>query len=555
MTYKRDIQHEIATDMDGNQIVDEIPIYENAINIIDPFRMKMSPCMNMKDMRWIQEKSIQPLEWVKANFKSNAEGYYPENAQAVKKRDKLPRELKLSCEFQVATSSYHSSMSKSVNRADPDEEFEEASVILRKLYICPTSKRPKGRLLMYTCDQILYDGDPDLPASINKNKVTRWHTYSIFRYGMHPIRYEGVPYIEDQIPLNIKINALDSMILEWLDKTALPERVEYANVGMNDDDGTDGNIKLDGRPDLPNGGAPFYLQRPQLSSEVYKMREFYVAEIEKIGNVTEVIQGLRPAGVDTYRGLQLLRDAAQSSESELYNRWYDFIRESAQLKLALIQECLLSDNEDLTSMMDTIRKNENMCLASVKSFSGEDLRNNLNIVIEEIDYEMQSKAAELDRLRGAIDGKLITPEDLGDPIVKHSLIQKMGLGTMTLNSFADIEKTQRMIQYIKRGDFQRVQGMLKHFDNLKIQQRIISTWVKGAEYEELDQQIQQFTESVVLKTIEDKLREAQAAQAAQAAQGPPHPPRGQPPAPQGARPPVGGPPLPPRGAPQPQPPR
>jgi len=100
-----------------------------------------------------------------------------------------------------------------------------------------------------------------------------------------------------------------------------------------------------------------------------------------------------------------------------------------------------------------------------------------------------------------------------------------------------------------------VQGMLKHFDNLKIQQRIISTWVKGAEYEELDQQIQQFTESVVLKTIEDKLREAQAAQAAQAAQGPPHPPRGQPPAPQGARPPVGGPPLPPRGAPQPQPPR
>ena len=345
------------------------------------------------------------------------------------------------------------------------------------------------------------------------------------------------------------------MILEWLDKTALPERVEYANVGMNDDDGTDGNIKLDGRPDLPNGGAPFYLQRPQLSSEVYKMREFYVAEIEKIGNVTEVIQGLRPAGVDTYRGLQLLRDAAQSSESELYNRWYDFIRESAQLKLALIQECLLSDNEDLTSMMDTIRKNENMCLASVKSFSGEDLRNNLNIVIEEIDYEMQSKAAELDRLRGAIDGKLITPEDLGDPIVKHSLIQKMGLGTMTLNSFADIEKTQRMIQYIKRGDFQRVQGMLKHFDNLKIQQRIISTWVKGAEYEELDQQIQQFTESVVLKTIEDKLREAQAAQAAQAAQGPPHPPRGQPPAPQGARPPVGGPPLPPRGAPQPQPPR
>jgi hypothetical protein len=44
MEYKREVQKEIETGSDGNPVVDQIPVFENAIDIYDPFRIKMSPC-------------------------------------------------------------------------------------------------------------------------------------------------------------------------------------------------------------------------------------------------------------------------------------------------------------------------------------------------------------------------------------------------------------------------------------------------------------------------------------------------------------------------------
>jgi hemerythrin superfamily protein len=264
-----------------------------------------------------------------------------------------------------------------------------------------------------------------------------------------------------------------------------------------------------------------------MSSEVYKMRENFVHELEKIANVTEIIQGMRPAGVDTYRGLQLLRDAADSSESELYGRWHEFIRNTSENKLAILQECIKFNSPDLTQMMETVRLNENMGIYQVKEFTGEDLRNNLNLVIEEIDYAGQSKSAEIDRLSGLIKSGLLAPMDIDDPIVKHQMIQRFGLGMVPLKETADISMVERLIQYMERHEFDLVKGLLKPYNNPVIMMRMLTDWMKSAKYETLDPQIKSFAEEQVLKP----LREALAL-------------RQQPPPPMGGG--AGGPPMPPK---------
>lgn len=492
MEYKREDTEEVLTGPDGNPVVNKIQVFEPGRALIDSFRMKVSPCLRLAEALWVQETSIQTLDWAKANYAVDSEGYYPDSTTKLEVRDKLPRALQLSHEFQVAVNSYHSALGRSVALGDLDKEIDPNTILHRKLYHLPTKNFPNGRLICWCDSGILYDGEPDVPKA---TKLKRWHTYTYVPYDLHPMRLEGMSYFEDQIPINIKINALDAMIMEHLDRTASPDRVQFTNIDQNNNDNSDGILEVSPRPDLPNGGAPFYLQQPQLSSEIYKMRAEFVSEIHDAGTVTEVLRGIRPAGVDTYRGLQLLRDAADSSESELYNRLYDFVREYTQLKLALVQECLITNDQDLVDMMDQIRQNENMSIGQVKVFSGEDLRNNLNIVIEEVDYAAQSKAAESDRVANMVKDGMILPQEMEDPLVRYNLLKKLGFGTMSIRETTDIEKAERIIQYIERGDFQVVKTMIKpEIDNLKILLDVISNWTKTAKYEELDQQIQQFTE-------------------------------------------------------------
>lgn len=493
----------------GKPRVNRIPIYKNAVEMVDPFRVRTNACALKKDLRYIDEATIQPVEWVKASYNVQGAGFIGEEAvEKVIKDESLPRGLRISESFKRSVARANSSIAKDVstsNNSGKNGYNEEDSTVLHKTYFAPMDKHKNGRLVVWTMATILYDGAPDIPK---KNKLKRWHPYNNFMWRKHPLRFEGIPYIEDLIPLNKRYNSLMAMVMEHMDKTASPLRVDFSSVAKNNDDQTEGVLVIDAQPNIPGGGVPTYLQHPQMASEVYNMLESTVAEMEKVGNVTEIVQGLRPAGVDTYRGLQLLRDAAQSSESELFSNFYEFVRSCAQLKLTILQECILTQDEDLVEIMNTIRKNENYGLEEIKGFLGEDLRNNLNVVIEEGDYMSQSVSSQADQVGDLLKQMILTPEDLQDPVVKLQLLRKLGMERMPMSDKADIEKTERIIEYLESKEFQKVMQVLSYRDNRSLQLRVLSEWTKTSKYDSLAPDIKQAGE-MLMKHLETQILQAQ----------------------------------------------
>lgn len=502
MQFVRDMQERPVLNQDGTPQIQQIPLYTNGVAIVDPFRIKISPASEMKKLRWITDSSMQAVSWVKAQFNQEGSGFKGKEAvHRVKKSTYLPRGLKVSRDFETAVTKAHSATGRDVIRWTKQDKVGCDETVLHRSYFEPTKQYRRGRLIFWTEHAVLYDGSPDLPEN---PKLRRWHPYTAFTFREHPLRLEGIPFIEDLIPENKKINAYDAMILEHMEKTATPERVEFDNVQMNVDDASDGIIRVKGEPNLPNGGLPTYLQHPQMATEVYNQREKSILNMEKLAGVTEVVQGLRPAGVDTYRGLQLLRDAADSSEAELYNRWYKFLRDSAMLKLAIIQECLITEDPELVDLMEQTRQNENMGLAEVKTFLGQDLRNNLNVKMEEADYISLSKSAEADQVKDSIAAGVVLPMDMEDPYTRLKLLRRLGMSWMPFSDKADIEKAERIVQMWEAGDVQTPMRMMTHMDNKALFLRVWSDWVKSPKFESLPPPQQQAILGAI-KSVEDEL--------------------------------------------------
>lgn len=500
MEYKREISEQPVLDQQGNPVVNKIPIYELRSIAVDPFRIKCSATNTKKGLEWLTESSIQDISWIKNAFDVEAPGFLPENLKNIKSNNEPPRGLKISESFKSSVNLVHSSTARDVQRSGLSEE-DKGKTVLNKSYFKPCKNYPRGRLVIWVDTAVIYDGLPDVPKK-NK-KIKRWHPYTPFNWRLHPLRFEGIAYIEDGIPIQKKINSLDAMIMEHIDKTAAPERVEFENTLMNNDDNYEGILRVKARPELPGGGIPTYLQHPQMASEVYKMRMQLVAEFEKVLNITEVIQGLRPAGVDTYRGLELLRDAANSSEAETYNNFHKYIRESGQLKLALIQECVINEDPDLIDMMNEIRLNEDMGIDEIKTFTGANVFDTINIVIEETDYIAQSSTAEEDRVNGLLKAMILSPQDLQDPVTKIKLLRKLGMSQMPMPDKADILKSERIVQMIESGRGQEVFPILRPQDNMGIQLRILSEWVKTSKFDSLNPEVQQMGLRVI-QVIENK---------------------------------------------------
>lgn len=501
---------------DGQPQINQIPVMVHECYSIDPFRMKVSPAASRKQITWITETTLQSVSWVRDAYfcpQKKEQGFCLTKAEDVKKSETLPRGLKISEEFKNSIVFNHSTLHRDVTTGDSTSNFtnSEETVILRKSYFNPSKKYAGGRLIIWTDDAVVYDGNPDVPEvklASGRKKLKAWHGYKYFVYRVNPLRIEGIAFLNDLIPLNKKLNSYDAMIMEHLEKMATPTEVEFANVIKNNDDHSDGIIQIQGNPSLPNGGAPFYLNVPQLSNDVYSLRDAIIMQMEKTARVTEIVQGLRPAGVDTYGGLQLLRDAADAADSELYNRWYKFFRETQQGKLAILQECLISADEDLMDQMDIIRQNEGMGKEEVSVFSGQDLRNNLNISVEETDYVTQTRTAENARVKGAIADKLMLPDQAYDPLTQLQLFRKLGMGDTPLPKKADIEKAERIIQYLEAGNVQQAQGLIQHFDDMPLQIRVWTNWMKSAKFESLNPQIKMGAIQF-LQAIENKLLMAQ----------------------------------------------
>lgn len=483
-------EQEVIDPMTGMPVMTQNPIYRISSQSTDPFRLMTSRANSAKKRTFIIDQSIQSVRWVKGGFTKKTDGFTG-LAEKVKKTERLPRSIKISEDLKSAMALKNSAIFNTALSAEKQFKNEEDSTLFYKIYFDPTAAYPRGRLIVMTPDAVLYDGKPDVPV---KNKRYKWwHPYSDYVWALHPMNSEGVSLIGDLIPINKQINALDAMFMEYMDKAATPTMVEFDNVMKNEDDNTDGVIRIRAVPGLPNGGMPTYLTAPSVSSDIFKYRQYKVEEMEKIAKVPAVIQGLHTTGVDTFRGMKLLRESAESAEADQYNRYFEYCANYNKLKLCLIQECMIAPDSEMAALMYTLNDNEGNNADALDTFIGADLSDMWNLEIEETDYMSNTKAAEQESITDAIGKNIITQDEMSaDPLMKYNILEQLGLGGM-VDTFGsdDIKKANWIIQLLESKDFDKLGKVVQSFDNKTLQLRVLISWMKKPKFYSLDPQIQQ----------------------------------------------------------------
>lgn len=495
-TFEHKIVEQQAIDETGAPAIDKKPIYNVSSRAVDPFRIMTTLTHTAKDRHWLVDTSLQPVDWVKENFAVEAPGYIVKNALKVEKTKKIPRAVRVSEQLKSAFELKNSAIFNSVTSPDREFKNDEETALFYKIYLAPSPRFKTGRLIVMTPDFVIYDGKPDTPQ-INP-RYRWWHPYKDFVWDIHPMNSEGTSFIGDLIPKNKQLNAIDAIMLEYMDKTAAPQEVRYDNVKQNNDDNTDGIMEIEGIPGLPNGGAPFYLNHPPMPQDMMGYRQRLIVEMKELASVSDVQLGQHTPGVDTFRGLKLLQETAESSESDLYNRWYEYVEDYNCLKLCLIQECMIQPDSDLSAMMQTLNEQDGNSADAIKDFTGLDIGDQWEIETEETDYLSDTQSAKAEAVQEAIKGGIITPQELADPVTKYNIVQRLGLGdTVEVMGSADIKKAEWIIKLLEGMDFARIQQVLKPYDNKSIQLAVLTAWMKKPRFYDLDPRVQGSAEQLM----------------------------------------------------------
>jgi len=503
-------KEEPVYDEKGIPQFDEIPLGDNAVEIVDPFRMTVDPnASNDNSLSWLMESSIQKLHWIKENYDKEDEGYTGE-AKNVKAETDLSTMVALRQRLKtLSTRGAGGFVGSTAGTSGGPEIFVKNAAIVKELYIRPTKKYPRGQLIVSAGGKILYRGDsPDYDGSPDS-----WHPYTIFRYEIVPGRFWGKGAVEDLVEPQRKINAIDSMLILNRKTMVAPQRLIPHGCGVPEGywNGAPG-LQIQYRPVGANGAKPEVIPGTPLPNQVYQEREVTKNEMSQIARINEVLQGIRPPGVTTASGLQLLLEQSFNSFAPMMHRWEKFIEKGQTKKLKLIAQRYREPRREFIDKLRAV--NKDISDVEIVNFIGADLRNNVAVRIEAGSSIPRSHAAKQQQLQelGAtgILGDLIT-----DPVNKQEFLERLGVRGFDNTYEADVKRAEWENEMLDNGNFDNI--MILPFENHAIHAQIHGNRIKEPSFMSLPPEIQQGYISHAMETM-NKLQEQQQQQAMMQAQ-------------------------------------
>lgn len=489
-------------DEKGSPMFNEIPLGDNAVDIIDPFRMIVDPnAANESGMNWIMETSIQKLFWIRENFDKNGDGYTGE-AASVKEESGISTMLELS--QRLKTLSVKGSGTFTGGSVSGDNSVKNAAIV-KELYIRPTKNHPKGQMIISASGKILYRGD----SPYYDGSPDSWHPYTIFRYETIPGRFWGKSLVEDLVEPQRRINAIDSLIILNRKTMVAPQRLIPHGSGIPEGywSGAPG-LQLEYRPVGANGAKPELLPGIPLPAQVYQEREVTKNELSQIAGTNEVMQGLRPPGVTTSSGLQLLLEQSFNKFAPLIHRWEKFIERGQTKKLKLIANRYREPRPEFINKLRAM--NKDISDVEIVNFIGADLRNNCSVRVEAGSSIPRSKAAQQQQLmelaQSGILGDLVN-----DPVGKQKFLDRVGVRGFDVTFENDVKRAQWENEMLDNSSIDGIS--ILPFENHQVHKEIHSNRMKEPAFMKMPPDIQQMYQMHV--QMHDQILQQQAMEAAQ----------------------------------------
>lgn len=351
----------------GQPLLEQMPW--NQTEIHSAFNMILTPTANSTDkVDFCGDLEVRRLNWVRQEYNKRAPGYHPERLEKIKPGNwNFTAMMALRSSMrQLTFGAFRMLRSWNYNYVN----MKDGTVCLN-LFVQPSPNYPRGREFFICNGTLLYDGDS---RSYKEFPRTLWHPYGFLTYEKVPGRPWGTTYAEKLTDLQ---RAYEQARTEWdqLRRTmAVPKMMLPigSTIDRSAEVGTEEIIRFN--PFGPGGGEPKYLTSPQPSTVIMDDVKMMSMEWTEISGITEIMQGIRPQGVSTYRGLEVLREEANNSQNNFIRMYESLIQVGQWNKLENIRYCLQYPNKNLTNAIKIFKKvKQYVTDIDIQDFVGSDL--------------------------------------------------------------------------------------------------------------------------------------------------------------------------------------
>jgi len=511
-------------DEDGNE--EEIPLGDNAVEILDPFRV--IPDLNVikpEDSPWFLESNIKPLSWVREAYGRTGDGF-------TGYADKIKEDHNLSSIMQIFNrlKTSESSGNYIYGEGSSNQDTLKNNTVLLEAYIEPTKNYPKGIFTCVSGKKTLYVGDSPYYEDQYKNS---WHPFTFCKFQDVGFRFHGLSLVENLVSLQKRLNEIDATIILTRQRMGSPQILMPKGHGIP-------HGYISGEPGLliewdnlsANGSSPIIFPAADVSQSTLAERKNIVDEMHKIAGTNEILSGQRPVGVNSAAGLHLLKEQSYDKFSNPVHNLEKYYEESQTKKMRVWSKFAREPRPDMIKRLQYMNK-DNLDLQIV-NFIGADLRDNVSIRIEAGSSLPRSKAYELQALQEAMQAGLLGQVDpQTNPVGNKEILEKFGITGISTVANSDVERAKwinGVLVSINRDQLEiDSYPPILPMDDLNIHMKILTDYMKKPKFKDPKQVFVQRYEQIK-SILEQQEAEAMQQQMMQQMGQPPGeiPPEGEP---------------------------
>ncbi len=410
-----------ALNEQGQPILEQHPW--NKTDIIPATRLMMDFNSTwMHDIEWIGDYSFKRFQWVKQNYLRDEPYYFPQNVMQIKPG---PWKFTYMMAWETSLKSLHFGTSPSWSRGPSNlgYGFPYAKDMLTHInfFLKPSPNYPNGREIAVANGWLVYDG----PSRAYIQFPMNWHPYSITCYERVPCRVWGTTYAEKITDINRAYEQARTEQDQLRRTFSKPKMAMPIGCQIERDTVTGDEEIYRYNPFGPDGGKINFLTPPQPPTTIIDDLKLTSADFTEMSGVTEINLGIRPQGVSTYRGLEVLREESANVQNNFIRMHENFIMRSQYLKLENIRKSLKNPDYNLANAIRVFKRmSQYITDIDIQNFTGEDLGG--FVQVEPLSTIAKSRLALQEKYMALAQGGLLG-DVINDPDLNAEFKRKMDI--------------------------------------------------------------------------------------------------------------------------------
>lgn len=416
-----------------------------------PYHITPDPmATNAGDMTWIARSSFEDVDWVREAFdRPDEPGYFTENLDGITANSSQRYVLYWYAKFRdiIETPQYYQhGGGLAPTTFTTHGGYAPNQCLFTVIDVKPTREHPQGRTLIFAGEQLIYAG---AARAWSERYPWRWHPYAFFGWFKVPGKFWHVPLLSELVPLQKKINAIDSLVQanrqymaigQWL----IPKQSRVADGRISGIPGE--HIFYTAGPGFP---APDRVQHTPLPGELFAERDQLLQSIDHIAASGLVGDKISKSAARAGVILDFLKREKLESKSAMLQEWEGFLETIGQNILIEAQLNLLEDDPELTRRIQVAAREHSSL--TISSFTGQSLRDHHAVKIDVASAIRQSpetqEARALEFFQAS--GGDVTPEER-EGVMRAIHLDKFVKAPQN----AAVKRARRMLSHITAGHTQ-----------------------------------------------------------------------------------------------------